>query len=144
MHLNASNLVRRVWICIRMLRIWFEWLEFAFEVVLNGGAPTPAGTSMLTMWNNCTHMKCEVRNMGMGHLCLIMGGYLGCGYGLYGWGSYDKVSSCLEKCWSSREYPFRSHDHRFRSLRIPFKSFEFGFECFEFIFERPPIGSNLD
>ena len=49
MHLNALNLVRRVWICIRMLWIWlrffiqrvliyigmlwipFEWLEFVFE-----------------------------------------------------------------------------------------------------------------
>ena len=33
--------------------------------------------------------------MGMGHLWLLMGGYLGCGYGLNGWGSYDKVSCCF-------------------------------------------------
>ena len=35
-------------------------------------------------------MKCEVKHngdMGMGHL--------GCGYGLNGWGSYDKVSCCF-------------------------------------------------
>ena len=50
------------------------------EVVLSGGAPTPAGTSMLTIWKNCTHMKCEVKHNGdmrMGHLWLN-------GWGIYG------------------------------------------------------------
>ena len=93
-------------------------------VVSSGGAPTPAGTSMFTIWKICTHMKCEVkhnRDMGMGHLWYN------------GWGIYDlsmwlwqwvgqlwqsKLLFCLEiyskKCWSSGEYPFRSsHDHRF-------------------------------
>ena len=48
-----------------------------------------------------THMKCEVKHngdMGIGQLWLIMGGAvmtLGCGYGLNGWGSYDKVSCCF-------------------------------------------------
>ena len=31
MHSNALNLVRRVRLCIRILRIWLEWFEFAFE-----------------------------------------------------------------------------------------------------------------
>ena len=31
MHLNASNLIWLVEICIRMLRIPLEWFEFAFE-----------------------------------------------------------------------------------------------------------------
>ena len=47
------------------------------EVVLSGGVPTPAGTPMVTMWKNCTRMKCEVKHngdVGMEHLCLIMGG----------------------------------------------------------------------
>ena len=60
-----------------------------------GGAPTPAGTSMFTMWKICTHMKCEVKHngdMGMGHLWLIMGGAF---MAYNGWGSYDKVSCCF-------------------------------------------------
>ena len=32
--------------------------------VLSGRAPTPAGTSMLTMLNFCTHMKCKVKKNG--------------------------------------------------------------------------------
>ena len=43
--------------------------------VSSGGAPTPAGTSMFTMWKICTHMKCELKHNGdmkMGHLWLIM------------------------------------------------------------------------
>ena len=33
--------------------------------MLSGGAPTPAGTSMLTMWKICTDMKCEVNINGI-------------------------------------------------------------------------------
>ena len=43
--------------------------------MLSGGAPTPAGTSMLTMGKNCAHMKCEVKhNGGYGNGKIIMGG----------------------------------------------------------------------
>ena len=51
-----------------ILRYYIQISEMNFEynvtyvyweilAVLNGGAPTPAGTSMLTIWKNCTHMK---------------------------------------------------------------------------------------
>ena len=52
--------------------------------------------------------------MGMGHLCLIMGGAFR--VWLNGWGSYDKVSYCFvwkyaQKLLVLGEYPFRSsHD----------------------------------
>ena len=103
--------------------------------VLSGGAPTPAGISMFTMWNIYTHMKCEVTpRYGYGALWLIMDEVfitLWVGHfplnvwsinSLNGWSSYGKVNSCFvwKKCWSSGEYPFRlSHNHRFWSLWIP-------------------------
>ena len=53
-------------------------------------------------------MKCEVKHngdMGVGQLWLIMMGgavmTLRCGYGLNGWGSYDKVA----KICSPQNYP---------------------------------------
>ena len=48
-------------------------------VVSSGEAPTPAGTSMFTIWKICAHMKCEVKHngdMGMGHLWLKWVGQL--------------------------------------------------------------------
>ena len=48
--------------------------------VSNRGAPTPAGTSMFTMWKLCIHKVCELRHnwdMGMGHLWLN-------GWGIHG------------------------------------------------------------
>ena len=72
------------------------------------------------------HMKCEVKHhgdMGMGHLCLIMGGAFRVWLWLKWVGQLcqSKLLFCLEnmlkKCWSSGEYPFwSSHDHRFWSL----------------------------
>ena len=47
-------------------------------------------------------MKCEVKHngdMGMGHL--------GCGYGLNGWGSYDKVSCCFIWKYAQKMLVFR-------------------------------------
>ena len=78
------------------------------------------------MGKDCTHMKYEVKHngdMGMGHLCLIMGGAfmakwvgnlwlimggaLGCGYGLNRWGSYDKVSCCFVWKYAKKMLVFR-------------------------------------
>ena len=48
-------------------------------------------------------MKCGDMGMGhlslrmSGHLWLIMGGALGCSYGLNGWSSYDKVGVSFGK-----------------------------------------------
>ena len=42
--------------------------------VPSGGALTPAGTSIFTMWKFCTHMKCEVKHNGDMGMGLIMGG----------------------------------------------------------------------
>ena len=78
----------------------------------------------------CEHMKCEVKHngdMGMRHLCIIMGG----AFRVWLWLKWvwqlwqSKLLLCLgicSKCWSSVDYPFwSSHDHRFRSPWTPDK-----------------------
>ena len=69
-----------------------------------GGAPILAGTSMFIMWNFCTHMKCEVKHMGIwewGIYGLKEWGIYdlnGRGiYGLNGCGRYGKVSCCFRR-----------------------------------------------
>ena len=89
-------------------------------VVLSGGAPTPAGTSMLTMWKICTHMKCEVKHngdMGMGYFCLIMGGAFRVWLWLEWVGQLWQVSCCFiwkyaQKMLVLGEYPFRSSQRK--------------------------------
>ena len=94
----------------------FWFLCEPWSCVSSGGTPTPAGTSMFTMWRICTHMKCEVK-MGIwewGHLWFIIGGAFMTmceHYGLDGWGSYDQVMCCFFWEYAKKMLVFR---------RVPF------------------------
>ena len=75
----------------------YSWSNSVLFCVSSGGAPTLAGTSMFTVWNLCTHMKCEVRHnwdMGMEHLWINGWGI----YSLIGQGRHSKLLFRLEKC----------------------------------------------
>ena len=115
LHSNASNRFRILSICILILRIPFEWLEFVFE-----GFETFKGFEFafecFEFLSNDSNLNSKIR-IPIEWLEFAL--------------EYFESLSNASNLHSNASNPFRIVRICIRTLRIPFEWFEFAFECFK-------------
>ena len=129
LHSNVSDLVRRVKICIRMLKIWFEWSLFAFEC-FKSLSNFQIYIRMLLILSNGSNLHSNASNAFRKIRIYIQMFQIPFEWLEFTFESFKSLSNFLN-LHSNASNPFRIIIICIRILHIPFELFEFAFECFE-------------
>ena len=147
MHSSASNLVRKVWISIRILRIPFENFEFAFQCVefLSNGKKFVSNVVLIVQicsfeWfefafecfeslSNSSNSDLNASNPFRMFRIFIRMLWIPFKWFEFPFGYFESLSN-VSNFHSNASNPFWMISICIRMLRIPFEWFKFAFTCF--------------